>query len=712
MRTRGRSLARTLLGVVAFASAAVATADGAIAPATVALSSAQRAAFPWRAVAGIKFPRGSCLATFTGPSELRTAAHCVLGRDGWQPSPVDELTVVLPTEVAAVVGRGRFPVVAVDSKPGWFDARADWERGTRGARQFFDPTTGFYVGSVWPSQEARDLFWLIPTHDTVTVRIAEPIGEMLGYFGIYRNRRGAIGSLGGENLTALCAYDELLDPGVRAEWHDSINLAGAQMVAPMRPRVLLQLHSRSEGSLPDTKPICKVVIDRSRYHATDPLEAWPVRVSTCPLFGAGDFLMTFNQADSCDTHRGDSGGPLFIVEDKLPVLVGNLFGGRDATGIPKALADILAEDPTGVLQAIKQYEQEVGLRARPERKKAPSSKYPFLADLGPRSVLYYGDGEPEVLATPGVVMWAALHWAGEGDASFLAGDFEKALEYYERAAEFGDFRAPYALSVMYRDGLGTKPDAQASISHLLDAVEAGCPMAMAEAASELMVGRHIEQDSERAYELALAAYGGWEGTRFPGAGITHAVGLLSLFHLGAFGILEADYEEANKLVVNTRSHPLSTAVLAWHACRLFPEDEDCRAGGQQFARRLLHLPFSRRGRELAAETVSEPLDAYVFLSLAAAEGSAAAAAELEERSFSPEIVAEGDSRVQEWRVSIAEDARVELPRCFDAVWPRGIPNPEPASVEIDYWTVAPGSLRLSPLDVVEAVDAWEKAQSE
>ena len=57
------------------------------------------------------------------------------------------------------------------------------------------------------------------------------------------------------------------------------------------------------------------------------------------------------------------------------------------------------------------------------------------------------------------------------------GDYKGAIEYWEKAVEFGDVIAHYQLSVMYNEGKGVEKDEKKEIYHLERATIGGCPYA-------------------------------------------------------------------------------------------------------------------------------------------------------------------------------------------------------------------------------------------
>ena len=103
---------RVVVSLVALSALGASLLQG-MEPESVSVSSAQRALYPLRAVLKITW-RGetqtsTCFATLTGPSELRTAGHCVWDHERSRVAPPGQLEVVLPSEGSA--SRGAEPIL-------------------------------------------------------------------------------------------------------------------------------------------------------------------------------------------------------------------------------------------------------------------------------------------------------------------------------------------------------------------------------------------------------------------------------------------------------------------------------------------------------------------------------------------------------------------------------------------------------------------------
>ena len=60
-----------------------------------------------------------------------------------------------------------------------------------------------------------------------------------------------------------------------------------------------------------------------------------------------------------------------------------------------------------------------------------------------------------------------------GNERYREGDYKSAFEYYTKAAELGDAKAHYSLSVMYRLGQGVEKDEKKHSYHLEEAAIGG-----------------------------------------------------------------------------------------------------------------------------------------------------------------------------------------------------------------------------------------------
>jgi tetratricopeptide (TPR) repeat protein len=64
-----------------------------------------------------------------------------------------------------------------------------------------------------------------------------------------------------------------------------------------------------------------------------------------------------------------------------------------------------------------------------------------------------------------------------GKTRYGEGDYERAFEYFTKAAAFGDAEAHYKLSIMYEFGEGVGKDKKKEVYHLEEAVMGGHPVA-------------------------------------------------------------------------------------------------------------------------------------------------------------------------------------------------------------------------------------------
>ena len=96
-----------------------------------------------------------------------------------------------------------------------------------------------------------------------------------------------------------------------------------------------------------------------------------------------------------------------------------------------------------------------------------------------------------------------------GRRRYDEGDYDKAVEYYNKAAELGDARAHYQLGCVYYMGHGVEKDKEKEVYHWEKAAIGGNPIARHELAS-------IEEENgntERAVKhYIIAANLGYEGS--------------------------------------------------------------------------------------------------------------------------------------------------------------------------------------------------------
>jgi len=60
---------------------------------------------------------------------------------------------------------------------------------------------------------------------------------------------------------------------------------------------------------------------------------------------------------------------------------------------------------------------------------------------------------------------------------FDDGDYERAFEYFTKAADFGDLPAQFILSLIYREGLGVEKDEKMELYYAEEAAIGGDPIA-------------------------------------------------------------------------------------------------------------------------------------------------------------------------------------------------------------------------------------------
>ena len=65
----------------------------------------------------------------------------------------------------------------------------------------------------------------------------------------------------------------------------------------------------------------------------------------------------------------------------------------------------------------------------------------------------------------------------EGALQYQKGDYQRAFEYYAKAAALGDANAHYRLSILYNNGQGVKTNNRKMIYHMVEAAVGGHPVA-------------------------------------------------------------------------------------------------------------------------------------------------------------------------------------------------------------------------------------------
>jgi hypothetical protein len=90
-------------------------------------------------------------------------------------------------------------------------------------------------------------------------------------------------------------------------------------------------------------------------------------------------------------------------------------------------------------------------------------------------------------------------------ATIAAGDVERAVTLYQRAAERGDLRAMVSLAQLYESGMGVPQDVARAVSLNEAAAEGGSLDAMINLAVTLFEGQSVTKDDVRAIELLQRA---------------------------------------------------------------------------------------------------------------------------------------------------------------------------------------------------------------
>ena len=109
--------------------------------------------------------------------------------------------------------------------------------------------------------------------------------------------------------------------------------------------------------------------------------------------------------------------------------------------------------------------------------------------------------------TEAKVRLAALLSAGLGGEGTKEEKFQQSLKLLNDAADKGNIKAYYALSVMYHDSASLTPNAELGMSWLIKAADAGEPRAQSQLGSLYLHGIFIKKDIEKSiywYEKAIS----------------------------------------------------------------------------------------------------------------------------------------------------------------------------------------------------------------
>ncbi|MEQ8710426.1 MAG: tetratricopeptide repeat protein [Rhodospirillales bacterium] len=112
-----------------------------------------------------------------------------------------------------------------------------------------------------------------------------------------------------------------------------------------------------------------------------------------------------------------------------------------------------------------------------------------------------------VVVSVGLMLSGTTVLAGfdEGEIAYSKRDYKTALTEWRPLAESGNPEAQYKIGMMYRRGLGVKPDYHQSAEWLLKAARKGHGLAQARLSRLLQDGKGIPQDLIEAYKwLTLA----------------------------------------------------------------------------------------------------------------------------------------------------------------------------------------------------------------
>ena len=146
-----------------------------------------------------------------------------------------------------------------------------------------------------------------------------------------------------------------------------------------------------------------------------------------------------------------------------------------------------------------------------------------------RAIEWYGKAAANGHATAQYSLGEMYHY-GRG----VKQDYVKARKWYEKAAENGDTMAQYGLGELYESGLGTKQDYTKAIEWYEKAAANGSVIAQGYLGSIYQYGRGVEQNYDRAMELyKKASDKGYSG-------VYNNLGLMYFYGQG----VEQDYAKA------------------------------------------------------------------------------------------------------------------------------------------------------------------------
>ena len=261
MYVRAGLLSQILLGALIFAQSVKFSAPQPYT--TSSLSASELMSFPSRTVVNVVArdtdakDQFKCLGVFTGPTDIRTVGHCILDSKGALLSE-SSIDIELPDYLRSIGVGPKMRVVKLHY-------RDDWKPNLTSTINL----------------------------EGIRLSIEEPIGDLLGYVGVFGYSRSHSGSLKQHsNLVLETCKADLLKSSDFRRFGDPISpLIVAAMDQDRRWYI-------NEGYLKKLKG-CMLITSGSQ-----------LRLAKCGLGGIWDEMLATN----CPTEDGDSGSPLFFVQ--------------------------------------------------------------------------------------------------------------------------------------------------------------------------------------------------------------------------------------------------------------------------------------------------------------------------------------------------------------------------------------------------------------
>ncbi len=248
----------------------------------------ERGSYPYRAVVQLAVKDGNrishCHATFVSPTELITSAHCGYGDSGVLRNTTD-FTIHLWPEASRLTGESSYQVIGVSVH-----------------------------------QKYRENDSSTRAYDIMMLKIDKPIGQKLGYFALHRTSgdlgRAFSGTLTSTSVNVMSKYCK--SRGVEhvvqrpQAYRDVVNL-----LAFIRQDAGEDYIDHDAVKVSDVCSIHTYISEEDNNNAGNRLISDKVFATTCGLGGIHNGYIPSN----CPIDDGDSGGPIFILENNFPTIV-------------------------------------------------------------------------------------------------------------------------------------------------------------------------------------------------------------------------------------------------------------------------------------------------------------------------------------------------------------------------------------------------------